>query len=753
MRARLFSMVVLLTSVALAPPAAAQSEEQFVDLSLEELMEINVVEVASRISYDRDAQPVSVTTIDSEQIRLSGARTLNELLMLHVPGFFLVEDQDDTIVGVRGLAPDNNSKLMLLLDGRNVNADWFWGPSDALLNALDLSVIERLEVVRGPGSATQGQGALLGVVNIVTRNSSQAHVLSLTSGSAGRVGGTVNLAFGDAQRHMQLYVSRGEYDGNRYRNEGLSRQIEQGLSVFERNHGLKRAEYANALARVDGENYSVSAFRFDQQRDLYNWRRDREQVREQLTGIHAQLSSPFASGKVSVDGYLHRDDYELRAHGGSTSSNRTVIPGVIMGGQRENRSGLRALWSNADGNARNRLVVGAEFNRFDFGKANFRGNNFIANSQTEVFERGETLLNSDNRWALPAQIDVKSLFFEDFFTLSDSLELFAAGRFDDHPKWGSKLTPRIGALWQANAKNALRLSWQSGFRGAVGVSYSGGFEGDGLLREANFSEIENNGFFRANGNNNLQAVEPEQLKSLELAWRYKAHERFTLNSVGYYNVTENVIGVGAYFLSNDQARALAIAQRTQIGSDRIGDWGGVFYFQNNSGSLAHLGLEVEAEYQHPESGLSVRASQSLVRVQSASAGQFGAGNIYVAGTQQDPKARSFPQEVSRLNARWQPNFADGRLVLMTTWLYYPGWYPPSEGSIRATRASGNGILNLGAAYRLKRIPELSMELQVNNAFAANNLYPATSVAGEGVGNQGVPAVESRGFWLRLAYSF
>lgn len=751
MRVRLLPLVLLLSVV--APPVAAQSEDQFVDLSLEELMEVNVVEVASRISSDRDAQPVSVTTIDREQIRLSGARTLNELLMLHVPGFFLVEDQDDTIVGVRGLAPDNNSKLMLLLDGRNVNADWFWGPSDALLNALDMDIIERLEVVRGPGSATQGQGALLGVVNIVTRSSSQARVFSLTGGSAGRVGGTVNLGFGDAQRHLQLYVSRGEYDGNRYRNQGLSQQIEQGLSVFERNHGLKRAEYANAMARLDGENYSVSAFRFDQQRDLYNWRRDREQVREQFTGIHALLSRPFASGKVSVDAYLHRDDYELRSHGGSTSPNRSVVPGVIMGGQRENRSGLRALWSNAESNSRNRLVIGAEFNRFDFGKANFRANNFIANSQAEVFARGEALLNADNRWALPAQIDVKSLFFEDFFTLSDSLDLFAAGRFDDHPKWGSKVTPRIGALWQANAKNALRLSWQSGFRGAVGVSYSGGFEGDGLLREANFTEIENNAFFRANGNNNLQQVEPEQLKSLELAWRYKASERWTLNSVGFYNVTENVIGVGAYFLADDQARALAIAQRTQIGSDRIGDWGGVFYFQNNSGSLAHLGLEVEAEYQHPESGLSLRASQSLVRVQSASAGQFGAGNIYVAGTPEDPKVRSFPQDVSRLNARWQPNFADGRLVLMSTLLYYPGWYPPSEGSAQAGRVSGNSLVNLGAAYRPKRFPDLTLDLQVNNLFAANNLYPATSVAGEGVGNQGVPAVESRGFWLRLAYSF
>ena len=97
---------------------ATPENEDFLALSLEELMETNV-EVASRVSLRLGQQPVSVTTINAEQIHLSGARTLNELLMLHVPGYFLVEDQDDTIAAVRGMAPDNNSKLMLLLDGRS----------------------------------------------------------------------------------------------------------------------------------------------------------------------------------------------------------------------------------------------------------------------------------------------------------------------------------------------------------------------------------------------------------------------------------------------------------------------------------------------------------------------------------------------------------------------------------------------------------------------------------------------------------
>ncbi len=121
---------------ALLLAAPVRADDDLMAMSLEELMQMDIG-VASRVSRNAARQPVSVTTISREQIRSSAARTLNEVLMLHVPGFFVVEDQDDTIAAMRGMAPDNNSKIMLLLDGRNLNAEWFWGPPDAVLNGLD----------------------------------------------------------------------------------------------------------------------------------------------------------------------------------------------------------------------------------------------------------------------------------------------------------------------------------------------------------------------------------------------------------------------------------------------------------------------------------------------------------------------------------------------------------------------------------------------------------------------------------------
>jgi hypothetical protein len=81
------------------------------------------IRVASNVWSTREKQPVSVTTITRAQIEPSGACTLNDFLSLRVPGFFKVEDQDDTIAAFRGLAADNNSKEMFLLNGQALSAD------------------------------------------------------------------------------------------------------------------------------------------------------------------------------------------------------------------------------------------------------------------------------------------------------------------------------------------------------------------------------------------------------------------------------------------------------------------------------------------------------------------------------------------------------------------------------------------------------------------------------------------------------
>lgn len=730
----------------------AQATGDLTDLSLEELLEIPV-SVASRVADAADRQPATVTTLGRAEIERSGARTLAELLALHVPGFFLVDDQDDTITAVRGLAPDNNSKLMLLLDGQPLNAEWFWGPPDAVLNGLDLEAIERIEVVRGPGSVTLGQGALLGVVNLVTRRDAPGFGASLIYGERGRRAASARweAPFGP-QGRVRVHVGRGSHDGAPVPNEGLARQADQGLTVFERGHRVFKGEYDTALASVELGAWHFRSFHFHQARDLYAWRRDREVVEQRLDGMELGWAGAVVAGTLEATLHYQNDDYALSSHARSASQQTLGrVPGLTLGGHREVRQGARVVWrsdSAIDGHA---VAVGAEGMRYLDGLRNGDGDNFIANGQDLVLRDGREALSLRNRWALPNRTTLRSLFAEDQFALAERWDGYVAARWDDHPDWGSRVSPRVALLWAATARQQWRASYQSGFRGAVGVHYGGGFEGDGLLREMNFAALDGNPWFPGAGG--LRPVRPETLHSLELAWTMRWSPELHVNVVGFANRVEDVIGVGAYFIEDPTLRAQAIAAQARIGSDRIGDWGGVFYFQNNEGRLSHYGLESAVDWVDEDRGLRVRASHAFVTVADASAGQFGPGNIYVGGRLDDPEPRSFPGHTLRLQAAWRPAWFDDRLGLTYTHLHHGRWSAPLADSARSSnRQPGSALGNLAVDLRWPRAPALSLTIEAKNLWNDRALMPATTVAGEESAlASGFPSREPRSVWLSLRY--
>jgi hemoglobin/transferrin/lactoferrin receptor protein len=112
-----------------------------------------------------DETPSSVTVIEADEIRNREARTLGDLLR-GVPG---VATAVDGSVGadpvIRGLKRD---QILILVDGVRINA--MQPPArGSLASYVSVDLIERIEIVRGPGSVLYGAGAMGGVINIITR--------------------------------------------------------------------------------------------------------------------------------------------------------------------------------------------------------------------------------------------------------------------------------------------------------------------------------------------------------------------------------------------------------------------------------------------------------------------------------------------------------------------------------------------------------------------------------------------------------
>lgn len=160
------------------------------DVSLEEELlfsEEDLVTTGSRRAKKKIEAPGVVSILTQEQIRMSGAKTFYEILE-QIPGIdVFINSNDPSLnqVTIRGLifgaedAPSN--RILTMINGRPIynslyyNTDWIYLP-------LAIEEIQRIEVVKGPGSALYGTNAFLGIINIITLDLEKNKVSKINSG-------------------------------------------------------------------------------------------------------------------------------------------------------------------------------------------------------------------------------------------------------------------------------------------------------------------------------------------------------------------------------------------------------------------------------------------------------------------------------------------------------------------------------------------------------------------------------------------
>ena len=168
-------------------------------MDLEQLMDLKVDTVygASLYAQTTSEAPSSVTIITSEQIKRFGWRTLAEILAA-VRSFYLTDDRVYTYLGVRGLQRpgDYNSRVLVLLDGHTTNDNLYGGASFGHDGIVDVALIDRVEIIRGPGSSLYGTGAFFGVVNIFTRTGKDIAAVEAQAGAGSLETHEGRLSFG-----------------------------------------------------------------------------------------------------------------------------------------------------------------------------------------------------------------------------------------------------------------------------------------------------------------------------------------------------------------------------------------------------------------------------------------------------------------------------------------------------------------------------------------------------------------------------
>lgn len=193
-----------LAMLASCPAGGQQSDTpDLADLSLEELMDLEVFSVARRETPLIESA-AAIFAITGEEISRCGATTLAEALRL-VPGMEVARiDASKWAISSRGFNDLFANKLLVLVDGRTVYTPLFsgvfWDTQD-----LPLEDVERIEVIRGPGAALWGANAVNGVINVITRSARETRggLVSLAAGTEER--GLATVRYGGARGDDLFY--------------------------------------------------------------------------------------------------------------------------------------------------------------------------------------------------------------------------------------------------------------------------------------------------------------------------------------------------------------------------------------------------------------------------------------------------------------------------------------------------------------------------------------------------------------------
>ncbi|MFZ1205674.1 MAG: TonB-dependent receptor [Candidatus Acidiferrales bacterium] len=190
---RRFTAQIALGVLVLGSVCSAQNSkpQDLTDMSLEQLSQISVYSASKHEQSVSDA-PSSITVITADEIQRYGYRTLADILET-VPGFYITSDRYQSYIGVRGFGRlgDWNSRILLLVDGHRINDSVLGQAFIGLEFPVDIDLIQRIEIIRGPSSSLYGAEAFFGVINVITRKENQPkrEEISFAAGSFGSYGG------------------------------------------------------------------------------------------------------------------------------------------------------------------------------------------------------------------------------------------------------------------------------------------------------------------------------------------------------------------------------------------------------------------------------------------------------------------------------------------------------------------------------------------------------------------------------------
>lgn len=417
----------------------AAGEERTADLvlSLVQFSSEVTVSTASRREELLLNTADAVALIDRAQIDDAGARSAKDVLLDQAgQGIIVNQGGGQGHVSINGIP---NSGVLVLVDGRRVIGKDANGNFN--LEDFDMAAVERIEVVRGAGSALYGSDALGGVINIITRSSRPgfSNLFSLRGGEFGDRRVTDTVGWRGSRLGVSATGGYREYDGFDL-SKSNPQTIGQPQSVWRTGTLNADARVTNWLiARLvaDYSRRSVDNYFFSGATQLATtvYNSPRKITRRGLTPEVEVLASADTSFTVTFnEGKYDRRERQIYI-------NRTVLVDPWIEWNRETKLTGRQTWRA-------------------FGQAHYLQAGY--ESRRETLERASLLFPQSGQRR--AHRDVKVGWAQQEFSFGDDLTVSAGFRFDSYSDFGDKWSPKVSGVYALSPSQRVRVSWGEGFR-------------------------------------------------------------------------------------------------------------------------------------------------------------------------------------------------------------------------------------------------------------------------------------------------
>ena len=502
-------VLALLLSMCLCTGGASAQTEPVEEASADEdivFQEIPSVYGVSRFEQKITEAPSFVTLMTAEEMRRFGYRTLAEALQ-GVPGFFVTYDRNYNYVGVRGFnrPGDFNTRVLLLVDGHRVNDNIYDQAGLGTESLIDIDLIDRVEVIRGPSSSVYGTNAFFGVINVITKRGRDVRGTEVSAGVGSfdsyRGRATYGERFGNG---VELLAS-----GSYYRSEGQDLyfpEFDDPATGFGSTRDADDDQFPSFFGKLSFRSLTLQGGFVSREKGIptasYGTVFPTDETRS--TDEHGYVFLEYDRQLTSQTHVSSRVYYDRFYYQGNYLYDVASSPPAMLVLNRDRSTGE---WWGAEARVNRRLLdahnvtAGIEY------RDNFR----------------QDLKNADIDPALTVLDDKRdswnhALFFQDEISLRENLTLSAGLRYDYYNSFGGTVNPRIALIYNLE-RTTFKALYGTAFRGAN--AYERFYVGTG---------------FKANPN-----LDPETIATYELVVEHSITDYVRATASGYLYTLDDLV--------------------------------------------------------------------------------------------------------------------------------------------------------------------------------------------------------------------